>query len=33
MVKPVVETALSLTVINEIVAQFIINQQALNERL
>jgi hypothetical protein len=33
MVKPAAETALPLTVTNKIVAQFIMNQQALNKRL
>jgi hypothetical protein len=33
MVEPAAETAPSLTVTNEMVAQFMMNQQALNERL
>jgi hypothetical protein len=33
MVEPAAETAPPLTVTNKMVAQFIINQQALNERL
>jgi len=33
MVEPAAETAPPLTVTNEMVAQFMMNQQALNERL